>query len=56
MGHNGTKDTWLHQVAAQGLLLQLPWETQTARCLRKVIIHSMHLGKNKQKQYTEHVQ
>ena len=56
MGHNGTEDTCLHQANAQGLLLQLPRETQTARCLRKVIIHSMHLGNNKQKQYTKHVQ
>ena len=56
MGHNRLEDTCLHQTAAQGLLLQLPWETQTTRCLCKVIIHSMHLGNNKQKQYTKHVQ
>jgi hypothetical protein len=57
MGHNRSEDTCLHQAAAaQGLLLQLPRETQTARCLRKVIIHSMHLGNNKQRQYTKHVQ
>ena len=49
MGHNRSEDTCLHQTADQGLLLQPPRETQTARCLRKVIIHSMHLGNNKQK-------
>jgi hypothetical protein len=49
MGHNGSEDTCLHQTADQGLPLQLPRETQTARCLRKVIIHTMHLGNNKQK-------
>ena len=45
IGHNGTEDTCLHQTADQGLPLQLPRETQTARCLRKVIIHTMHLGR-----------
>jgi hypothetical protein len=56
MGHNGSEDTCLHQIAAQGPLLQPPRETHTVRCLHKVIIHSMHLGNNKQKQYTKHVQ
>ena len=51
MGHNGSEDTCLHQAAAQGLLLQLPRETQTARCLRKAIIHSIHLGNNKRAIY-----
>ena len=56
IGHNGSEDTCLHQTADQGLPLQPPRETQTARCLRKVIIHTMHLGNSKQKQYTKHMQ
>ena len=55
MGHNGLEDTCLHQTADQGLLLQLPRETQTARCLNKASMHSIHLESTKE-QHTKHVQ
>jgi hypothetical protein len=42
-----SEDTCLHQVAAQGSLLQHTQEPRTVRCLHKVIIHSTHLGYNK---------
>jgi hypothetical protein len=48
IGHNGLEDTCLHQVAAQGSLLQYTRELRTARCLRKAIIYSAHLGNNKE--------
>jgi hypothetical protein len=43
MGHNGSEDTCLHQVVAQGGLQQHTQEPRTARCLNKAIMHSIHL-------------
>jgi hypothetical protein len=43
----GSKNTRLHQAAAHGLLLQLPQETRTTRCLCETIINLTHLGNNK---------
>jgi hypothetical protein len=47
MGHNGSEDTFLHQVDAQEDLQQHTQEPQTARCLNKAIIHSIHLVNDK---------
>ena len=54
MGHNGSEDTCLHQVVAQGGLQQHTQEPQTARCLNKAIIHSIHLESTNE-QHTKHV-
>jgi hypothetical protein len=55
MGHNGSEYTCLHQVVAQGGLQQHTQEPQTARCLNKAIIHSIHLESTNE-QHTKHVQ
>jgi hypothetical protein len=47
MGHNGSEDTCLPQVVAQEDLQQHTQEPQTARCLNKVIMHSIHLVNDK---------
>jgi hypothetical protein len=55
VGHNGSEDTCLHQVVAQGGLQQRTQEPRTARCLNKVIIHSIHLESTNE-QHIKHVQ
>jgi hypothetical protein len=45
--HNRLDDTCLHQVVAQEGLRQHTQEPQTARCLNKAIMHSIHLDKEK---------
>jgi hypothetical protein len=55
MGHNGSEDTCLHQVVAQGGLQQHTQEPWTARCLNKAITHSIHLESTNE-QHTKHVQ
>jgi hypothetical protein len=55
VGHNGSEDTFLHQVVAQGGLQQHTQEPRTARCLNKAIIHSIRLESTNE-QHTKHVQ
>jgi hypothetical protein len=50
-----SNDTCLHQVAAKGSLRQHTQKPQTARCLRKAIIHSTHWEMTN-KQDIKHVQ
>jgi hypothetical protein len=47
VGHNRSEDTCLHQVVAQVDLRQHTQEPWAARCLNKVIIHSIHLVNDK---------
>jgi hypothetical protein len=47
MGHNGSEDTCLHQVVAQGGLQQHTQEQRTARCQNKAIMHSIHYVNDK---------
>jgi hypothetical protein len=47
VGHNGSEDTCLHQVVAQEDLQQHTQEPRAARCLNKVIMHSIHLVNDK---------
>jgi hypothetical protein len=55
VGHNGSEDTCLHQVAAQGGLQQHTQEPRTARCLNKASMHSIHLESTNE-HHTKHLQ
>jgi hypothetical protein len=55
VGHNRSKDTFLHQVVAQGGLQQHTQEPRTARCLNKASMHSIRLESTNE-HHTKHVQ
>jgi hypothetical protein len=55
VGHNRSEDTFLHKVVALEDLRQHTQEPRAARCLKKAIMHSIHLDKDNE-QYTKYIQ